>query len=139
MGPITPRDIYKVLPFGNTVTLYSFTGEELKRVIEVGVRGRRRDLQISGGRIVVGMSLEDDGKVIEFIVNGEPLDPGSEYRVVTSDYLASGSAGYDIMVDFPHENTGVKISDALTEYIRGHSPIDRKFNPRIKKIRSAGP
>jgi len=139
MGPITPRDIYKVLPFGNTVTLYSFTGEELKRVIEVGVRGRRRDLQISGGRIVVDMSLEDDGKVIEFIVNGEPLDPGSEYRVVTSDYLASGSAGYDIMVDFPHENTGVKISDALTEYIRGHSPIDRKFNPRIKKIRSAGP
>lgn len=139
MGPITPRDIYKVLPFGNTVTLYSFTGEELKRVIEVGVRGRRRDLQISGGRIVVDMSLEDDGKVIEFHANGEPLDPDREYRVVTSDYLASGSAGYDIMVDFPHENTGVKISAALTEYIRTQTPIDRKFSPRIKKIRSAGP
>ena len=132
-GPITPRDVFKVLPFGNTITVFEMDGRLLKEVIEYRVSAGHHGLYVSGGEIVYSKARPDYDRVTHFTVGGEPWEPDKIYRVVTSDFLASGNAGLYMLPTIPDDKkmpSSTTMRDALVHYIRRHTPIAVELDGR---------
>ena len=115
-GKITVRDILTVLPFGNTLYVLNLTGEQIMKVLEYAAtvpEGKGAFLQVSG---LTWKSK--DGRVVEVLVNGEPLDLNKTYKVVTNNYMAGGGDGYTMLKECGGYDTGFLMSDAVIEYIQ---------------------
>lgn len=89
-GMILYGHIFEVLPFDNRLAKVKATGRQIRKMVEVGHAGRGGSLSWSG----LTFSAKDC-QVTSIEVNGKPLEPDTEYRVVTSDYLANGGSGFD--------------------------------------------
>ncbi len=142
IGPITREDVFKVLPFGNQLVEFKVSGRFLKRIIEEKIKGNRRGMAISGGKIVYNRTLPDGHRVVQFLINGEPLQADKIYRVVTTDYLMEGNSGLAILKEVSPEMisyTGVLTREAVIEYIKKHSPLRVKLTGRWKKDDHAQP
>lgn len=136
IGPITPKDVFKVLPFGNTIVVLHLEGTFLRELIEGKIKGNRSGLAIGGGQIIYDPSNEDGRKIISFDIAGTPLDPEKNYRVATTDYLAEGNSGLTQLTELPSQNvdqTGILLRDAVTQYIQRHSPLKIKTDGRWRK------
>ena len=97
-GPVTRRDLFQVLPFGNSLVVMQMTGAFLKQVIESKITKGRNGLAIGGGKIEFDQNRPDGNKITFFMVGEHPLYPKKEYRLVTTDYLAEGNSGLDLLI-----------------------------------------
>jgi 5'-nucleotidase / UDP-sugar diphosphatase len=136
MGAITPRDIFKVLPFGNSIVVLQLQGSFLRQLIENRIAGNRSGLAIGGGRIFYERDRDDGDKITSFFIGQQPLDPDKTYRVATTDYLAEGNSGMADLAELPQQfvdNTGILLRDALSQYIRQQSPLRVKTDGRWQR------
>ncbi|PIE52905.1 hypothetical protein CSA37_04485 [Candidatus Fermentibacteria bacterium] len=130
-GPITPRIIYTAIPFEEDLYLLTVTGEELLEILETGMQGRRRDMQISGFTCNRNQLSPDGSKIEEAMVGGVPLDPQAIYTLATTGYLAQGNVGYGVMLQHDPEFTGITLLDAVTDHIAAISPVEPDNLTRI--------
>ncbi len=132
-GPITARDIFSILPFGNELVLVRMTGEMMRRVVERKLRGSSSGLCIAGAEIAYDTGRPNDDRVVSFLVGGEPLDMQKEYRVVVNDFLMEGNSGLDFLTTIPEEKvqlTQVTTAEALERYLQRHSPVRPRIDGR---------
>lgn len=84
-GELTTSNIYEILPFENSLCIVTLRGESLRLLFEqlsmVGGEG------VSGGRL----TISPEGKLLDALVGGKPIDPERRYTVATVDYLADGN------------------------------------------------
>lgn len=142
VGPITREDIFKALPFGNQIVEFQASGKFLKQIVEEKIKGGGRGMAISGGKIVYNKNLPNGHRIIEFLINGEPLQPEKMYRVATTDYLMEGNSGLGILKTVPTEKvgyTGILLRDAVIEYIAENTPLNIKVQGRWDKDDNAQP
>ncbi len=142
VGPITRQDIFKVLPFGNQIAEFRVSGRFLKKIIEEKIKGNRRGMAISGGKIVYNKTLPDGHRVVQFLINGKPLQADKIYRVATTDYLMEGNSGMAILKTIPQERvayTGILLREAVIEYVKKHSPLRVEIEGRWEKSNTARP
>jgi 2',3'-cyclic-nucleotide 2'-phosphodiesterase (5'-nucleotidase family) len=140
VGSITREDIFRVLPFGNQIVEFKATGAFLKAIIEEKIKGNRRGMAISGGKITYNNTLPDGGRVTEFLVDGKPLQADQIYRVATTDYLMEGNSGLSMLQDIPREAvafTGILFRDAVIEYVQQNSPLQIQLEGRWSKKEDA--
>jgi len=130
-GPITPRTIYTSIPFEEELYTIEVTGSELLEILETGMQGRRRDMEISGFTCRRNQSMPDGSKIVEPMVNGEPLDPERVYTLATTGYLAQGNVGYEILLDYPASLAGISLLQAATDHIAAVSPVEPDNVTRI--------
>lgn len=133
-GPITPRILYEVIPFEEDLYLIDLTGAELRRVLETGMQGRRRDMEPAGFTAVRNQALPDMGKIESLLIGGAPVDSSTVYVLVTTGYLAQGNVGYEILRGFEAVPTGVTLFDAVLEYVRSAPPLEADNRDRITWI-----
>jgi 5'-nucleotidase len=100
-GEVTYGEAFAVQPFNNLVTTQTFTGQQLKDVLEqqrfpgTVVPGSVLILQVSAG-----FNFSYDGtqpvgsRITSMSLNGVPIDPAATYRVTTNDFLANGGDGF---------------------------------------------
>ena len=100
-GQVTYGEAFAVQPFNNLVTTQTFTGQQLKDVLEqqrfpgTVVPGSVLILQVSAG-----FNFSYDGtqpvgsRITSMSLNGVPIDPAATYRVTTNDFLANGGDGF---------------------------------------------
>jgi 2',3'-cyclic-nucleotide 2'-phosphodiesterase (5'-nucleotidase family) len=139
-GDITPRDIFDVLPFGNRVVVISMTGEFLKTVMEWRIKGMRAGVIQSGSEIVFNRNRPDFDRITTFNIGGQTLDPKKIYRVATTDYIAAGNIGLDILKTVPQGDiyyTNVMGRTMVEDYVREHSPMDPRLDGRWTEDESA--
>lgn len=122
-GPITPRIIYTAIPFEEDLYTIQVTGEELLAILETGMQGRRRDMEISGFTCRRNQLSPDGEKIEDPMVGGEPLDPAKVYTLATTGYLAQGNVGYGIMLEHQASYAGITLLQAVTDHIAAVSPI----------------
>jgi 2',3'-cyclic-nucleotide 2'-phosphodiesterase (5'-nucleotidase family) len=142
VGSITQEDIFRVLPFGNQIVEFQATGSFLKKIIEEKIKGNRRGMAISGGKITYNNTLPDGERVTEFLINGKPLQAEQIYRVATTDYLMEGNSGLSMLQDIPRESvafTGILLRDAVIEYVQQNSPLQIHLEGRWSKKEDAQP
>ncbi|MGA5301361.1 bifunctional metallophosphatase/5'-nucleotidase [Nucisporomicrobium flavum] len=139
-GKVTYGEAFTVQPFNNLVVTQTFTGAQLKDVLEqqfVGFGGQttQRILQVSAGFTYTWTSTAAPGsKVSAMALNGTPIDPAATYRVTTNDFLANGGDGFT--------NLNVKVDrttapgfdiDALVGYLGAGTPVAPGLANRITK------
>lgn len=99
-GEVTYGEAFTVQPFNNLVVTQTFTGAQLKDVLEQQFAGHAgqtttRILQVSAGfSYSYNSTLPLGSRVSAMTLNGTPIDPASSYRVTSNDFLANGGDGF---------------------------------------------
>jgi 5'-nucleotidase/UDP-sugar diphosphatase len=130
-GPITPRTIYTAIPFEEQLYTIEVTGAGLLEILETGMQGNRRDMEISGFTCLRNQNLPDGSKIENPMVNGEPLDVERVYTLATTGYLAQGNVGYEILLEYTASPTGISFFQAAVDYVAAVSPLEPDNITRI--------
>ncbi|MDH5329962.1 MAG: 5'-nucleotidase C-terminal domain-containing protein, partial [Aquincola sp.] len=121
-GKITYRDVLKVQPFANQISLVRLSGAELLKYLEAVAKmtpGSGAFPQTVGVQMVI-----EGGALREAKVNGQPIDARREYRLAINNFTAGGGDGYPKLSDHPgHVNTGFNDADVMRAFIAARSPI----------------
>lgn len=100
-GQVTYGEAFAVQPFNNLVTTQTFTGAQIKTVLEQ----QRFPGTVAANQVLVlqvsnGFTYSYDGtlpagsRVTDMRLNGVPIDPAGTYRVTTNDFLANGGDSF---------------------------------------------
>ncbi len=139
-GNVTVGDILTVLPFGNSLVDMDLTGAQIIEALENGVSQVEakagRFPQVGGLRFAYNPNLPANSRIIkvEVWVGGkyQLLDRNKTYRIVTNNFMAGGGDGYSVLTQGTHRyDTGLLMSDAVTDYIRAYSPVNPQVEGRI--------
>ena len=132
--PVTYEDLYKVLPFGNTILTLTLTGEQLKQVLEEQYEDAKAKQRILG--VSNGFTLDflpngvKDNRIRNVQINGQPLDLIKNYRVTVSQNMLEGSVLNDGL-----NRTGVSGDlEALQAYMKNKSPVSPPPVDRVRMV-----
>jgi 5'-nucleotidase / UDP-sugar diphosphatase len=121
-GKITYRDVLKVQPFANQISLVRLSGADLLKYLEATAR-----MSPGAGAFpqTVGVQMVIEGNVLkEAKVGGQPIDARREYRLALNNFQAGGGDGYPKLTDHPgHVNTGFNDAEVLRAFIAARSPL----------------
>lgn len=139
-GPISVGDVYRLLPFSNTLVEVQITGAELKTVLEQALSyamsasgsngayphgaGIQFDIDMSaadGERVSALMIMTDQGL--------QAVDPTRTYTMITNSFLASGADGWRLLAEI---NAAGRITDTYVNYAQSFVDWLRK-NPEVKR------
>jgi 5'-nucleotidase len=123
-GQVTYGECFAVQPFNNLVVTQTFTGAQIKDVLEeqfTGFAGQTstKILQVSTGfTYSYDTRLPLGSRVTNIKLNGTPLDPAANYQVTTNDFLANGGDGFANLKLGTGRTTAPGFDiDALTSYL----------------------
>ena len=135
-GPITYRDIWKIVPYENTIGIAALTARQIREILAenfsrpvtnhtMGAVGFTFEIQRTGRSTKIS-NLRDEA--------GIPLHPRKRYRVAMNSYvLASGGERYlqtRSLVEEPQSRLEVLDVDTrslVVDYIKLNSPITREL------------
>jgi 5'-nucleotidase len=140
-GQVTYGEAFTVQPFNNLVVTQTFTGAQLKEVLEqqfVGFGGQatQRILQVSAGfSYAYDTTAAASERVSGITLNGTPIDPAATYRVTTNDFLANGGDGFTRLTLGADRTTAPGFDvDALVAYLGGPTPVGPGPADRIVRL-----
>jgi 2',3'-cyclic-nucleotide 2'-phosphodiesterase (5'-nucleotidase family) len=104
-GDITKKDIFSILPFGNTLVVVKVKGSVVRAALENGVSQIEstagRFLQVSGMTYAFNPKAAVGSRIVDVTVGGKALDDNATYSVAINDYLYSGGDGYTLFQNLP--------------------------------------
>jgi 2',3'-cyclic-nucleotide 2'-phosphodiesterase (5'-nucleotidase family) len=139
VGPVRRRDLYQVSPFQNTLVTMNLTGEQVLAVLRHSLSEPRLLLETSG------LELEyEPGRILWVRVNGQPLEPRREYRIVTNSFLAKRGDGQEAFgLGREVKDTYLDLLQLHIEDLRKRSPLSyqapERIRPRAAPVKSASP
>ncbi|HEY0698740.1 MAG TPA: bifunctional metallophosphatase/5'-nucleotidase [Micromonospora sp.] len=140
-GEVTYGEAFTVQPFNNLVVTQTFTGAQLKDVLEQqfpGFTGQstQRILQVSKGfSYSYDTRLPAGQRVSNLTLNGTPIDPAATYRVTTNDFLANGGDGFTLLTGGTGRTTAPGFDvDALVGYLGAGEPVAPGPANRITRL-----
>jgi 5'-nucleotidase len=139
-GDVTYGECFTVQPFNNLVVTQTFTGAQLKSVLEqqfAGFEGQtvNRILQISAGfsySYDTTRALGD--RISNMALNGTPIDMAATYRVTSNDFLANGGDGFTLLKGTDRATAPGFDIDSLVAYLGANDPVGPGPANRITKI-----
>ena len=100
-GTVSFGQIFQMQPFGNNLVTKSYTGAQLKAVLEQQFRtvdgaGQVVSLLVpsSGFRFRYDLARPDGDRITLMELDGKPIDPAASYRVTVNNFLSSGGDGF---------------------------------------------
>jgi 5'-nucleotidase / UDP-sugar diphosphatase len=121
-GKVTYRDVLKVQPFGNQISLIRLSGAELLKYLEAVAK-----MTPGSGAFpqTVGVQMVIEGGVLkEAKVQARTIEPQREYKLALNNFTAGGGDGYPKLTDHPgHVNTGLVDADVMRAFIAAGSPL----------------
>ncbi|HNQ13647.1 MAG TPA: 5'-nucleotidase C-terminal domain-containing protein [Bacteroidia bacterium] len=110
-GEITVGNIFQLMPFENELVVLELDSTSIIPLIYY-IIGK-------GGIPVSGLKLSLQNQIItEFKIGNTPYDSSATYRLLTSSYLANGGDQFWFFEKNKNRfNTGIKIREALIEYL----------------------
>ena len=119
-GDIILDDMLSMFPFKNQLVYVEHTGKQIRNILEEMAAGR---FQVLGGVRVVA----ENGKLVEALVSGEPIDDEKVYGMATISFLLEGgdglALGHNALSVTVFENED--IIDAVLEYVHGETAAGR--------------
>ena len=139
-GQVTYGEAFTVQPFNNLVVTRTYTGAQVKAVLEqqfAGFAGQtvNRILQVSAAVTYSYDTRRPLGdRVTDLRVNGTPIAPAGSYNITMNDFLAAGGDGFTNLAvgTNPVYAPGFDV-DSLTNYL-GTGPIAPGPANRITKL-----
>lgn len=95
LGIITQYDILRTFPFGGGISEQAIPGAVLTDILQAGMVRNRTN----GGYFQSHSLQEKEG---QWLVNGQPINPEKTYKVVATEFLASGKeANLAVFANYP--------------------------------------
>lgn len=133
-GKLTYKDVLKVQPFGNMVSVVELKGSELSAYLEAAMKmtaGSGAFPQFAGVRIVA-----EGGKLVSATVRGAAIAPTQTYRLALNNFQANGGDGYPKLSNHPgYVNTGFVDADVMREYLSKNKVKVADFAPGDAVVR----
>jgi 5'-nucleotidase len=138
-GAVTYADVFASQPFRNHLVTLTLTGAQIKGMLEQQWLDSKRPriLQVSRGFNYTwdGAKAYGDRVAAERIsLNGERIDPATNYRVTVNNFLSVGGDGFTVLKDGTAPQFGIYDVDALYGYFQANSPIAPATADRIVRI-----
>lgn len=137
-GPVTYGESFDILPFGNTLVSMDLTGRQILGLLDEQWCGQDypRILQVSTGFTYTwrdGAGVACDERVLDdtVTIGGEPLDPGTTYRIVTNNFLAEGGDLFETFTEGTDRVTGDSALEAFVSYLPDDTAISAPATDRI--------
>lgn len=125
-GNITLRNVYEIMPFDNDLVVLTVSGETMRQFIEY--LAARQDPQ-SGLKLVVDKETK---KPLEIYVQGQPFDPQKTYRILVSDYVATGGdSAFFLKNSLKSEPLNYLMRDAIRDYFVSKGQQNQILNPQL--------
>ena len=97
--------------------------------------GAGRFPQVAGMSFTVDLTAEPGSRISEVMVDGEPIDPGATYGVVSNNYVRNGGDGYAMFVGAENAyDYGPDLADVTADYLAENSPYEPYTDGRITVI-----
>jgi 2',3'-cyclic-nucleotide 2'-phosphodiesterase (5'-nucleotidase family) len=94
-GPLTRRDIKELLPFDNSIAVFTCSGEQLMAIMRhnalAAVQESHGILQVSGIRCLYETIEGDSIRIKSLLVNDEDVERDRMYECATVDFVASSN------------------------------------------------
>ncbi len=142
-GLVRYGQLFAVQPFGNSLEVRSYSGAQLREILEqqfdsgTNTVQRPRVLSVSEGfGYRYDLSRPRGERVSGLALHGAPIAPGDTLRVVVSSYLASGGDNFTVFTEGRDAVGGGQDLDALEDYFRTHSPVAPPAAGRIVRVGS---
>jgi len=138
-GPVTKLQVAELLPFHNSIVLFSASGSQLRKFAEN--QAHAQTFRDHGTLDMSGMSItyRRQGEEVEVTaceVAGEPLDLKREYRIASVDYVAVSQ--YERYLHFQPQSiqqTGQLILDfVIAQMQKTDEPILSRVEGRLRRI-----
>ncbi|MBI5260860.1 MAG: 5'-nucleotidase C-terminal domain-containing protein [Bradyrhizobium sp.] len=138
-GTVTYADVFASQPFRNRLVTLTFTGAQIKDMLEQQWLDPRRPriLQVSKGFSYAWDASKPYGERVvadRMSLDGVPIDPVKTYRVTVNDYLAGGGDGFTVAKQGTERRYGIYDADALFGYFQVNSPIGPAAPSRISRM-----
>jgi 5'-nucleotidase / UDP-sugar diphosphatase len=141
-GRITKRNTLSVLPFDNSVVTASMKGGQIWRLMEQKVSRYAVGLFISGMKVHYDPTRPQGSRILSIDVGGAPMDTAKTYSIAMTSFLAEGNSNMTVMREVPEDAVyATRYSDreSLENFIRRHTPLDRRGEARWIKEESPNP
>ena len=137
-GEVTMGEVMTVLPFQNTLSTFSASGQTIIDALENGVSQVEevagRFPQVAGMSFTWDSSAEPGSRIVSVMVGGAPIDPAATYGVVTNNYVRNGGDGYGMFATAEDAyDFGPDLADVMAEYMAANSPAAPTVEGRITK------
>ena len=128
-GDIAIESMFELMPFENEVVAVELPGSVVTKLFQ-------RFAADNGWPISDNVRLViENQQLLSATINGEQVDDEAVYTVLTSDYVANGGDGVEMLKGKPQQRVGIKLRDALIEYVQWHTekgkPIEANKTGRI--------
>lgn len=133
-GNITVGDLYKLLPWDNTIYTMKLTGAQLKEVLEQGATLDKGMIQVSGLKFKYDPGKAKGQKVYDIILsNGDKVQMDKEYTVAANDYVATGGDNFSTFLKGRDiVNTYIMERDAVSDYIKELNKNGQSVNTAVE-------
>ncbi|MFV2103752.1 ExeM/NucH family extracellular endonuclease [Micromonospora sp. LOL_024] len=136
-GTVTYAEAFAVQPFANDVVTKTYTGAEIKQVLEQQWQpaGASRPVLWLGVSKGFGYTYDPQAaqgsRITSMKLNGTPIDPAGTYRVTVNSFLAAGGDNFTTLGGGTNPvTTGDNDLTMLVSYFAANSPITADTGPR---------
>lgn len=138
-GEVTMGEVLTVLPFQNTLSTFTVSGQTIIDALENGVsqveEGAGRFPQVAGMAFTWDPKAEPGARIVSVTVGGAPIDPAASYGVVSNNYVRNGGDGYKMFVDATDAyDFGPDLADVTAEYMAAKGPYAPYTDGRISAV-----
>ncbi len=123
-GNITVGKIFELMPFENDMVVLTLSGSK--------TRGLMNYIAKSNGQPVSGLSMNIiNEKPKQVMIGEQEFDSLKTYRIVTTDYLASGGDKMRFFSEpISYQPLNTKLRDAIMNYMRAENNKGNMLNPK---------
>ena len=139
-GSITIGDVFQIMPFDNYLLILEIKGNEMNDLINYIKEKSTTNISRKSGVPLSGIRLKISGdKVSRCMINNQTYDPLKTYKVLTTNYLASGGDDMDFFKNCKTMfNTKLLLRDVIIKYIEelgeNNIKINTQFDGRVQII-----
>lgn len=126
-GNITTGKIYELMPFDNLIDVLEIKGDKVNALLQL--------VAAADGWPVYGINMQiENGKAVNILIGGAPLDTSRTYTLVTSDYVANGGDKAD-MLKYYEKRTSLNylLRNAILDYATVKGSLTITLDGRITR------
>jgi 2',3'-cyclic-nucleotide 2'-phosphodiesterase (5'-nucleotidase family) len=126
-GNITVGKMYELMPFDNMIDVLELKGTQVNELLQL--------VAAADGWPVAGINMQiENGKAVNILIGGKPLQMNETYILVTSDYIANGGDKAD-MLKQNEKRTDLQylLRDALITYVQTTQTFNVTLDGRITR------
>ena len=141
-SPVSYADAFNVHPFQNRLIVKTFTGDQIRKVLEQQFDNRAPNtdmiLQVSDGFTYSYDRSRPPGNRVDprsIMLGGQRVGSKQKYRVAITDFLSDGGDNFTVFTQGTEPIYAGLDIDALASYLRTHSPAIPGPMNRITRIK----